>query len=330
MLAATPASLDLSQTILPARLQGPLQWFRHGDGGNPVWRFLHHKEWYYVGANTKDAYVAAAIVSLGYLGKAFVYVVDKQSGEFIWHKEVLVPPGPWLHVDHQADGTTSSFLRHPLLSVAISRDASGHMTLVAKDTAHQVRLFLRRDAHTQALVAANQLEGGITNLTEKTLGYQTSGEMRSNDRSPNRRVLNGVAGVDYTNGFLPRHTEWRWAFFVSQHPRFGHLGINLVQGFNGACECAIFAGEEIIPVDEAVVEFNARSPMQPWSIRSRCGRVNLTLQPIAMHADDTDLKVIRARFNQPIGVYHGTVRIADEDITISDVVGVAEKQDVIW
>lgn len=326
MLNETPASLDLAQTRLPARFTGPLQWFRHGDGGNPVWRFLHHKEWYYVGAASEELFCAAAIVNLGYVGKAFVYVVDTKTGGFVWHREVLVPTGPWVQVSHHADGSSSNFLRHPLLSVAISKDAMGHVTLMAKDSKQRLRLFLNRDGGTQALVAANQLHGGITNLTEKTLGYATKGELRGTYHAD----FSGVAGVDYTNGFLPRHTTWRWSFFVAIHPQLGRLGINLVQGFNGACECAIFTKDAVYPVDEAIVEYNAAQPMQPWSIESRCGRVQLKLQPIAMHADSTDLKVIRAKFSQPIGYYSGTLRIGDADVKVENLLGVAENQDVIW
>jgi hypothetical protein len=49
-----------------------------------------------------------------------------------------------------------------------------------------------------------------------------------------------------------------------------------------------------------------------------------------VHEQRTNLLLVRSRFLQPAGAFHGTVRIGDRDVELDGVPGVVEDQDVLW
>ena len=106
--------------------------------------------------------------------------------------------------------------------------------------------------------------------------------------------------------------------------------MNLVEGFLGERECALWVDGALCPVGEGRFDFDARDPLAPWRVRTTCGAVDLSFAPWAMHAEDMNFGLIRAHFVQPIGAWTGTVRVGDRAHVVSNVVGVAEDQDVLW
>lgn len=317
MLSPLPPFLDLAQTALPATFAGALQSYRHHTEHGAAWRFLHHKRWYYVSASTADVYVGAAIVDLGYAAKGFVYVLDRAARKFAAHASVLVPAGPWIHLKHEEDGRGDASLHAPRFGLAFSRTREGHVTFTAHAKDLHLRLFLSAtDAHTFA--SATQLPEGGTNLTEKTLAMPSSGQVQASGKTYS---LAGAGGVDFTDGLLPRHTVWRWAFFNQ-----GTVGLNLVQHWNGAAECVLAADGKLEHLGEAVMDFDDGHPERPWRVTTACGRVDLRFEPIAVHSEAQDLKVVRSKFVQPAGIFSG--RAGDQ--TITGALGVCEDQDVVW
>lgn len=106
--------------------------------------------------------------------------------------------------------------------------------------------------------------------------------------------------------------------------------MNLVQGFLGETECAVWLDDELHPVGEGRFEFDAHSPLNPWRIRTTCGAVDLRFTPGGMHAEQKDFKLLRSKFVQPVGTYEGTITVGKTTATLERVLGVAEDQDVLW
>ncbi len=108
------------------------------------------------------------------------------------------------------------------------------------------------------------------------------------------------------------------------------IGLNLVEGFVGAPECALFVGDQTLPLGEGRFEYDARRPLSPWRVRTECGAVELAFAPGAMHAERRDLGLVRARFVQPVGAFTGTIAAGGRTYELRDVLGVVEDQDVRW
>ena len=60
------------------------------------------------------------------------------------------------------------------------------------------------------------------------------------------------------------------------------------------------------------------------------GSVDLTLKPFAVHREQRDLKIVKSRFMQPLGLWHGTVSAGGATYQVRNLPGVAEDQDVLW
>jgi hypothetical protein len=104
------------------------------------------------------------------------------------------------------------------------------------------------------------------------------------------------------------------------------VSLNLVQDWMGASECVARIGNKLVPLGEAKFVFDAAQPMQPWHITTACGRAALTFTPLIVHAEHENFGIVRSRFVQPSGIFSGEV--CGEKV--SDLVGVAERQDVLW
>ena len=68
--------------------------------------------------------------------------------------------------------------------------------------------------------------------------------------------------------------------------------------------------------------------MRPW--RLTADGIDLTFEPGGLHAQSTNLLVVKSRFVQPVGTFTGTVRVGGRDVRVVGLPGVVEDQDVLW
>lgn len=319
-IAPTPAVLDLSTVELPSTTRGALASVRHSHPNAWQWRRLRHKRWYYVSVANASTLVGCAIVDLGYIAKGFVYVANRDDRALLAHQEVLLPGGPWCRVARTAQGTSGARFSSPTLRLRIVRESSGSIAVRARGRKLTLDAVLETTA--DPIVAANLLPTAATSVTEKVLAYRARGVVRVDGRSFD--LTDALGASDYTDGYLPRRTIWRWAS-VSADVAGRELGLNLVQGFMGACECFATIDGELTTLGEGIIDRPA-NPMEQWRVRTTCGRVDLSFVPFALHEDNTDLRVIHAKFAQPIGLYSGRVL----NLTVDRAIGVCEDQDVLW
>jgi hypothetical protein len=141
----------------------------------------------------------------------------------------------------------------------------------------------------------------------------------------------GLGGVDFTLGFLARRTAWRWAFALGRTRSAERVALNLVQGFVGPAECAVWVNGELYGVSGGVIDYDEKSPLAPWHVRTAEGELDLRFEPGALHAEDHDFKVVASRFIQPAGSFSGTVCFPGrEPLELDRVLGVVEDQSVVW
>ncbi len=106
------------------------------------------------------------------------------------------------------------------------------------------------------------------------------------------------------------------------------IGFNFVEGFVGVAECAAFFGGQVHPLGEPRFDFEPARPERPWTLRA--DGIDLTFDVGAVHAQNTNLGLVRSRFLQPVGTFRGTIRIGDRHVDLDGVPGVVEDQDVLW
>lgn len=294
-----------------------------------VGRLLKHKRWMYLAVASEELFLTVAVVHLGYLGGAFGVVFDKAGRRLLVDRAALGPPFVASVGDLGGQGSHARSWM-PGARARIERPrGEGAITLEAAFRGFQVTARIDCLSAPPAISAIAPVPGGILSATEKRLLLEVHGKASVLGRSVS---LDGaLAGYDYTNGLMPRHTMWRWAFALG-HARSGErVGLNLVEGSVGEAECALWVDGELLPLAEGRFTFDAERPLDPWHIRTIDGAVDLQFRPGAAHSNHTNLGVLVSQFVQPIGLYSGTIRLPDgRQLQLEDVLGVTEDQDMLW
>ena len=339
---------------------------------HPIKSFLRHRRWVYATAATDRLLVAVAIVDGGLTGTAFCMITDLQSGETIANSSRPGGSRPLVSVsDHPMEGLVASY-RLPGTEYRIQREHGSHETKVSvrlRNTSESLpglrwvpgigKLPILRDLPTASarpwldidltlestvappLTAISQVDadGGLVTSTIKTAAMNTWGTITlhgQDQEAPHTMSLDGGTGaMDYTNGFLPRHTSWQWASTTGRLEDGRLFGLNLVSQFSGigddTAENAVWLDGALVPLDSrARVLLDKSDLTKPWTVRTVDGAVHLHFQPLTIHREGLNLGIIRSRFVQPTGLFTGHVMVEGERVLINRMPGVVEDQDILW
>ena len=288
-------------------------------------RIARRKRWVYAAVATEEMWFSLAIVRTGYAATAFAFAYDLQGNRMMLDRTVLGPAGV-AHIadDFHQQGEVARFARGRTRLTVVRRGTTLDLHVKMGD----LELDAAVDERTgpPAITAIARLGEGLVNGTEKRALLDVRGRARVGQREVTLDA--GTAGYDYTHGLLPRHTHWRWAFALGKTSAGEPFGFNVVQGFVGEAECAAFLGSEVVPIAEPRFEFDAAEPLKPWRLVG--DGIDLAFRPGGVHAQHTNLVVVKSRFVQPVGTFRGTLRVAGRDVTVETLPGVVEDQDVLW
>lgn len=288
-------------------------------------RVARRKRWVYAAVATEEMWFSLAIVRTGYAATAFAFAYDLQGNRMMLDRTVIGPAGvARVSDDFHAQGEVARFA---LGKTRLSLGRRG-TTLDFHVRIADLELDAAVDEETgpPAITAIARLGEGLVNGTEKRALLAVRGRARVAQREI--PLDGGTAGYDYTHGLLPRHTQWRWAYALGRAVTGEPFGFNVVSGFVGEAECAAFLGNEVAPIAEPRFEFDAEEPMKPWRLVG--DGIDLAFRPGGVHAQHTNLLLVKSRFVQPVGVFQGTMRVAGREIAVENLPGVVEDQDVLW
>ncbi len=301
-------------------------------GKGPLFRIAHEKRWLYAGIATDDLYLGAVIVHLGYAANAFAFVYDRAAGRLIADYSATAPVLAARVGDTGGPGTLGRF-RWPGGSLSYERghgERDYRLEIAAGDLRASARLSTEgMPPSIGAVVAIPGPPEGLFNATEKHVLLPVVGEVIAAGK--HYSLDGGLGGHDFTCGFLARRTAWRWAFALGRARSAERVAFNLVQGFVGSAECAVWVDGEIYPVAEGVIDFDTKDPLGPWQVSTGDGAVDLRFEPGALHAESHDFGVVSSHFLQPAGSFTGTLRLPGRaPLELDRVLGVTEDQRVVW
>lgn len=298
-------------------------------GKGPLFRIAHEKRWVYVAIASGDLLIGLAIVRLGYVANTFVFVYDRKVKSVVIDRSALAPPFA---------ASVSDFCREGCRAVFSFAGMSLRVERGAGEDAYRVEVIaegLRLDARLSAVGAPDpmgivaEIPGGLVDVTEKGVLLGVTGEVTIAGKT--RSLDGGTGGYDYTQGYLARHTHWRWAFALGKTAAGERFALNMAQSAPLAPECTAWIGDELFPLSEGKFAFDEGRPLGPWRLTTDDGAVDLAFSPDGLHAEFTDLVIVKSRFIQPAGTFSGTLRLPGKgEVAIRDVLGVVEDQDVLW
>jgi hypothetical protein len=291
-----------------------------------VRRALWWKRWHFAAMAGPHCYAALVLVDAGWIASAFAYLFDFERGEMAAEHGWKGLPGLNVSIgDHPGAGAHSTWR---------SRGAALSIERRARDSAYRVRArapgleidaVLDTAGAPPALCAIAPIANGVANCTHKTMCLRVTGSASAGGRA---YALTGTSGsMDHSSGVLARDTSWRWA----NAARAG-LGFNLVEGFNGPVENALWLGEKLVPLGAARFDLDPSDPLRPWRITTECGQLELEFEARGARRQDVDLWIAKSRYVQPIGMFRGTLRPGGgaAAIEIRDLPGVTEDQETRW
>lgn len=302
-------------------------------------RLLKHKRWVYTLVATPEVLAAFAIVDLSYTANAFAVAVDVKERRVLYDGGFMGLPGPLARVgDRPGEGHVARF-RTVGARLGVER---GHGRARYEVDLNVASLPLLRDGlqwqgglmaagSPPALTVISPVSGdGLVNVTQKRAGMLALGTLTAGGRT--YRLDGGMAGMDYTSGYLARHTAWRWALGLGRMPDGTPVGLNLAEGINdgqGSNENALWIGHRVLPLGKATFRYNAGDLLDEWRVTAGGGMVDLRFRPFHVHREERNFKLVRSRFFQPFGTFEGTVHLDGRQIPLQ-LSGVTEDQDILW
>ncbi|HWL85101.1 MAG TPA: DUF2804 domain-containing protein [Polyangiaceae bacterium] len=304
---------------------------------NRLRRFFTHKRWIYTFVATREVIALQAIADLGYASNAFVLVADCRSRTVLFDRGFTGLPRPLVRVNDVPAASANANMEAAFRLPGVSFGA----TFSRVEQQYRQRLQMRGLLWLGELVAQGppaltviaKVHGGhagAVNVTQKWAALESRGMLEVGGRSFN--LNGGVGGVDYTNGYLARHTAWRWAFACGTVDGM-RIGLNLVDGINdapGARENAVFIGDDLVPLGRARFAWTENDVLAPWRCTTEDGAVDLAFTPMGAHREARDWRIVKSRFVQPVGHFSGTLRVRGKTYHVEDLPGVTEDQDIVW
>ncbi len=288
-----------------------------------TWTRLHRKRWQYAGIMTSDVVAAVAIVDVGWAANAFAYVFDRRTRTLLADTTVMGVSGLSAQVSESAGSGVTRFRG---LGLTATCEAIGprRWQLTArgrKGLAFDITLDGTGAPPTLCVVAP--IAGGVGNATHKTVGVRVTGTVTAGGTT---FTVDGGSGLlDHTSGLLGRDTQWHWAAATGPG-----LGLNLSSGFMGSSENAFFLGDRVQVLGPAEFRFDRARPLEPWHLRTGCGRLALTFTPEGLRAQRKNFGVALSDYVQPIGRFDGTVRVGEETVAVNALAGVTEDHVARW
>jgi len=289
---------------------------------------LVEKRWQALFLATPEVMLSFAVVDAGYLSSGILCVFDRGSRRTLIDSHPVLPPLLSWITDEPNDGMRAN-LTGPRLSARFER-SGGRILATARWGNAAVDLSLDVRAAPPPLSAVSRLGPGRFNYTQKLAGIPAEGEIGVGNAR--YKVRGQPAGLDFTHGYLPRDTAWRWAFCSARQG--GRLiAFNLSDGFmrTGGGENVVWVDGGPWSVGRVRFDFESSAPLAPWRIRSEDGALDLAFQPEGYRAQNIDLKLVASRYVQPFGVFSGHVTtLAGERVELDAVPGVTEDHSARW
>ncbi len=188
------------------------------------------------------------------------------------------------------------------------------------------------DRHEDSLVCLTRVGLKGFNYTHKQAGIPVSGTIRHNGLLWHIPKDQSVGVLDYTLGYLARHTFWNWASGGGVDMAGNRIGFNLVQGINetGFTENAFWVNGRLVKTDSIDIRYDDLDLLKPWHIQSNDGRVSLRFFPEGKRSANINAGLVVSKFHQPFGRFEGVLRDGDQVWQLQNAVGFTEEHYAKW
>lgn len=289
---------------------------------------LYLKRWHYVGVTDEKFVLGAACVSLSYMGTVFAYLYDRRERK-LYSFEALAPGARGIAF---AESAVAGRTRARVRDMECDFVQEGSPNEVRLRAAGRLRADLSLEVSTLApLSCVTRIGLGGFNYTHKLAGIPAEGTVEIDNRRYNLDSPRAV--VDFTLGVPARQTFWNWASGGGRLQSDRTFGINFAAGINetGFTENVFWIDGKIHKVDAVHFDYDRKNMLQrPWRMTSADGAVDLAFLPEGRRAAKVNLLLVASAFQQPFGVFSGTLETEQGKEIVSEGYGFVEEHFARW
>lgn len=293
------------------------------------WAF---NQFQFIGLLSPELIVGCAIVDLGLVSNAFVYFYDVQADQYA-EFSFLRPFGWGTRMETSPDSGRCSFVagnnRFTISADARERSRTLNVELSGGE---RIRAVLSEPTDFEPLRVCSRAGYAGWVYTQKAAGLKVKGSVKSLGRSWDLSAQT-FGTCDWSAGFMRRETFWNWGCLAGVGRDGQTVGMNLAAGVNetGVTENGFWCGGQFTKVDMVDFRFERDAPLEPWTMQSADGRVDLKFQPLGKRSERIHAGLIASNFNQMFGHYDGVLRpVSGPPVHLSGVPGFAEDHYAKW
>ncbi|MBB2494949.1 DUF2804 domain-containing protein [Aquipseudomonas ullengensis] len=300
-------------------------------GALAKWRRFH--QFQYFGLISDELIGGCALANLSLLGVGFVYLFHPASGRMIEH-QFRMPLGLGTDFSQQPNAGVCE-LRSGRNLLRLENDAATREKRLLVELADGTRIeasFSEAQPAFQPMCVCTPTAVNGWVYAQKVAGVRCTGQVRSTLGDFDLAQLGAFAHHDWSAGYMRPETHWNWACLSGAVGEV-RVGLNLSCGVNETSfsENCYWLDGELLPVSGVHFQFDRDQPLQPWSIRSSDGQVELRFVGEGLHRERLNLGVLASNFKQVFGRFEGILRPPGrEAVRIEQLWGFVEDQYVKW
>lgn len=312
--------------LMPDAFGRPRSWLSRQTG---------YKQFQYFGGMSGRLLFGCALADLGYLSSVFLYAFDTRDGRLL--EESIRLPG-W-HRMRLSDNPVSG------VSEAAGKGWQVRMDYDAAPRCKRLRLSLGDRLRIDAAMPEDRFEpmslctrNGYQGWTyaNKTAGLPLTGELVWDGERHDLAILGAMGHHDFSCGYMRRETYWNWACLSGNATRADGrpvaVGLNVSCGVNETSdsENCLWVDGRLVPVAGTRFRFDAGNILAPWRVESNDGRVDLHFEPLGLHREALDVKLVSTHFRQVFGRFDGILHDEHGPLRVSGLTGFVEDQFIRW
>lgn len=273
------------------------------------------KEWQHIALISEDFNMGFVILTAHYMSTSFCYFNDRKKALFFeHHKEAPLGKARLsreLWDDYCVWSGNSYFmefhnnLNHNKHQVKIDIKKTKDKPSVYAE----IEMLEALDS-LQPLIVANPIEDNRPLFTHKA-PCPAKGIVKIDDTPYTLDPSKDIAILDVQKTFYPFNTFWKWATFAGYNENGQLLGVNLVSNMikqgDVYNENAMWANGELSRFGDVQFFYDENKIMEPWEIKTTCGKCHLTFYPQGKRSGKINLGIIMSDYHQPFGLFKGVI-----------------------
>lgn len=305
-----------------------------GKPGGGWRRRFHYKQFQYFGIISDSLMAGCALADTGWLGLAFFYLFDPETGELTEHTFRSPLAGALKLSDSPTEGV--SRFRQPGVEIELGYqredDGSLRKTLLLNAAGIEINAAILEpvDYQPMSICTRTGINGWV--YANKVAGLPVTGRIARPGREIPLAGDQYFGHHDFSAGFMRRETFWNWAC-LSGDSDIGHIGLNVSCGVNETSytENCLWLNNQLIKIDTTVFEYDRDDLFSPWQIYSVDGKVALRFTPLGRHREKMNLGIFASNFSQLFGHFEGQLKTDTGDtIELPRMHGFVEEQYAKW